>query len=124
MTAPLELRPRGNGYVLRKINPDGTANELWLTYDDLLTLSHSAAQWGQLVLESQPEKANPVAVTLIDNLGLNSDHHRTELHLELFRDGERFQVLAIPISVAGRLAERLPSFLQEMQAYRSKLRNQ
>jgi hypothetical protein len=58
MTAPLELHPGRNGYVL---NPDGTANELWLTHDDLLTLSHSAAQWGELVLNSQPAGVNPVA---------------------------------------------------------------
>jgi hypothetical protein len=122
--AALELHQGRNGYVLRKINPDGTANELWLTHDDLLTLSHSASQWGELVLGSQPENANPIAVTPIDNLGLNCDHHRTELHLELFRDGERFQVLSIPISVAGRLAERLPSFLQEMGDYRTSLREQ
>jgi hypothetical protein len=122
--AALELHPGRNGYVLRKINSDGTANELWLTHDDLLTLSHSAAQWGQLVLESQPERLNPVAATQIDNLGLNCDHHRTELHLELFRDGERFQVLSIPLLVADRLAERLPSYLQEMIDYRSNLREQ
>jgi hypothetical protein len=122
--APLELHPGRNGYVLRKINPDGTANELFLTDDDLLTLSRSATQWGQLVLESQPEQVNPVAGTPIDNLGLNCDHHRTELHLELFRDGERFEVLVIPILVADRLAERLPSFLQEMGHCRSNLRAQ
>jgi hypothetical protein len=122
--ASLELNRERNGYVLRKTNPDGTTNELLLTDDDLLTLSHSAIQWGQLVLEAQPEGVNAIAVTPVDNMGLNCDHHGTELHLELFRNGERFQALAIPISTAGRLAGRLPSFLQEMEEHRSQLRKQ
>ena len=116
----LELHLEKTGYVLRKTNPDGTTNELVLTHDDLLTLSHSAIEWGQLVLESQPEEVNAIAATPVDNMGLNCDHHRTELHLELFREGERFQVLAIPVPTADRLAERLPSFLQEMEDYRNK----
>jgi hypothetical protein len=122
--AILELHLEKNGYVLRKTNPDGTTNELLLTDDDLLTLSHSATQWSQLVLEAQPEGVNPIAATPVDNMALNCDHHRTEFHLELFRNGERFQVLAIPISTAGHLAERLPSFLQEMEDYRSRIRKQ
>jgi hypothetical protein len=122
--ASLELHLERNGYVLRKTNPDGTTSELLLTDDDLLTLSHSAIQWGQLVLDSQPEGANAIAAAPVDNMALNCDHHRTELHLELFRNGERFQVLAIPVSTADRLAGRLPSFLEEMEEYRNKLRKQ
>ncbi|HTZ68839.1 MAG TPA: hypothetical protein VMB83_15495 [Roseiarcus sp.] len=122
--ASLELHLERNGYVLRKTNADGTASELLLDHDDLLTLSHSAIEWSQLVLEAQPEGVNAIAATPVDNMGLNCDHHRAELHLELFRNGERFQVLAIPISTADRLAERLPSFLQEMEEYRNKLRKQ
>jgi hypothetical protein len=122
--ASLELHVAKHGYVLRKTNPDGTTSELLLSDDDLLTLSHSAIHWGQLVLDAQPEGVNAVAATPVDNMGLNCDHHRTQLHLELFRNGERFQVLAIPILTAYRLTERLPSFLQEMQEYQTNLRKQ
>ena len=122
--ASLELHLEKHGYVLRKTNPDGTTNELSLTDDDLLTLSHSALHWGELVLESQPEGVNPIAATPVDNMALNCDHHRTEIHLELFRNGEQFQILAVPASTAGHLADRLPSFLQEMKDYRSKVRKQ
>ena len=50
--AALELHPGRNGYVLRKINPDGSANELWLTSDDLLssiTFSRSVGPAGPRV---------------------------------------------------------------------------
>lgn len=120
----LQLLHQGNGYVLKKTSGDGTIKELELTTDDVLSIAHSASQWDKLILERLPDGSNPVVATPVDNFGLGHDPYGTEILLEVHRKGKVVEVLSIPIKTALYLAKRLPSYLQEVAAYRKTLRNQ
>jgi hypothetical protein len=120
----LDLHPLGTGYVLRKTKENGAVDDLALTPDDLLTLAQSSPRWGQLVLGAQTPTANAVSAFPVETISLNSDHHATELHLDLESPNGSQLTIAIPIEKARPLSARLPSYLEEMAHRRALLRNQ
>jgi hypothetical protein len=116
----LEIAPRGKGFVLRRgSSRGGVVHEIELTDDNILTLSQSAEQLAQLVLSKHSEQANPAAVFPADQIGLNCDQHRDELHLELVSPGGSRKIVAIPLQKALALAEALPSYLDGMKRYKA-----
>ena len=111
---PLDLFQSESGYILRKTITNGDIYEIVLSDDDVLTLAQSAPQMALAVLSKQNQAANPVSAILVRNLSLNTDHHRSELHLEIETQSYGRMIAAIPLPLAQSLSARLPSYLATM----------
>ena len=112
----LNLEPHGEGFLLTQSN---TGVSMIISDDDILSLAQSLPSLRDRVLARHSPKGDSVsavAMTPVTRIVLNTDVHKTEIHLTMAdRHGARLG-FALDADVAQLLAERLPVRVAEIVA--------
>jgi hypothetical protein len=113
----LNLEEKDDGYVITRTDKGGHQTNLWLSEDDILTLSQSAAGLRQSILA----KRNPatggveaVFATVVSQFSVLPDTLSQDVLLTLVGPNGAQTIFAIPPEVAPLLAERLPKVVAEI----------
>jgi hypothetical protein len=123
----LSLVQDGDQYRLVRRNEDGSETEMQLSETDVMSLAQSAALLAQTVVSKRNQESpglNAALVSEVRNIGLNSDHHKSELHLEIFPANGPKIIFALQMPLARSLAARLPTYLDELDLASKKDRMQ
>jgi hypothetical protein len=115
----LTLEEDGVNFVLRSANEAGSTNSLTLSADDILTLAQSIPSLRDRVLARRsPAGGSVSAVVMTDvaQIALNTDLHRSEVHLTMIDRHGAQAGYALPPKVARLLADRLPLRVAEIEA--------
>ena len=116
----ITLDPKGNDFILRRTDTKGRTNSITLTKDDILTLSQSIPSLRDHILSGQSPGDGTaisfVAVTEVAQIGLNTDVHRSEIHLTMIDRHGAHVGFALSPEIARYLAQRLPARVAEIEA--------
>jgi hypothetical protein len=113
----LSLDQDGDQYRLVRRNEDGSETEMLLSETDVMSLAQSAALLVRTVVSKRNQESPGLNAALISearNIGLNSDHHKSELHLEIIPANGPKMIFAFQMPLARSLAARLPTYLDEL----------
>lgn len=111
----ISLDSAGNDFVFRRTYANGRREEMILSRQNVLMLAQSAQRLKirLLVKQSRPG-VDAVVLTPVARIGLNTDVHKTMIHLTMIdQQGEEMGFL-LPMEVARPLAEGLPVRLAEI----------
>jgi hypothetical protein len=110
----LTLAPHADGFLLTQSD---TGVSIAISNDDILSLAQSLPALRDRVLARHSpigDSVSAVAMTPVTQIALNTDVHKTEIHLTMYdRHGARLG-FALGSEVARPLAERLPVRLAEI----------
>jgi hypothetical protein len=115
----LALEERGSAFVLVRTEADGSTTEMVLSETNIITLAQSAQRIRDAILARQSSsEATAVALTPVVQVALNTDLHRSEIHLMMIAPSGAQIGFLLPLEVAKPLAERLPVRIAEIEAAR------
>ena len=111
----LTLAAQGDDFLLARIDADGNRSEIILSETDVIKLGRSAQQITQAILvrRSRPG-AEAIALTPVVQIGLNVDHHKTEIQLLMIDPKGSRMGFSVPPGVVRLLLEYLPARLAEI----------
>jgi len=110
----LALDEDGDDYLLRKTDENGTASQMRLSGDDVLTLSQSSARLRQSILAKRTPASGgvtPVFATNVVQVVVAPDTLGEDILLSLVAPDGSQTVFALPPHIARLLVERLPAHL-------------
>jgi hypothetical protein len=113
----LDLQEKDGGYLVTKRGDSGREESIWLSEDDVLTLSQSAAGLRQSILAKRsPESGGVAAVfaTIVAQFSVVPDTLSQDVLLTLVGPNGAQTIFAIPPEVAPLLADRLPKVVAEI----------
>jgi hypothetical protein len=119
MTHPdLTLEAVGREYRLTRIHPDGTKADILLSEDNICSLALSAQRMrDHIVAKYKAAGVSVESVIPVGQVGLNTDMHLTELHIDIVpaTGGQKLSFAFSP--VASRvLLDALPAWGRQNRA--------
>jgi hypothetical protein len=113
---PLALEARGKDFALVRIDDGGNRSEMLLSEDNVIMLAQSARLIvDQLLAQRSRPGADPVLLMPVVQVGLNTDLHKSAIHLTMIDHRGNEIGFLLPPEVARPLAERLPVRLAEIE---------
>jgi imidazole glycerol phosphate synthase subunit HisF len=109
------IEPRGNDFVVVRIDASGKRSRMALSEDNILTLAQSALRLRDHILAKRSRSGVVAeAMTPVSQIEMQVDLHGSEIFLTMIdRHGARVG-FSLPPAVAQPLAERLPVRLAEI----------
>lgn len=117
--AGLSLDAEGNGFILRRTNPEGRTVGMRLSAQDVLTLAQSAQALREQVIsrhDPEGERVRAVYATPVVQVGIAPEAIGERILLTLIGPSATELTFAIPAHIAQHLVDRLPHFLQQMRS--------
>lgn len=113
----ISLEQRDDDYALIRVAADGARSEMVLSAANVITLAQSAQRLRDRLLPklSRPG-ADAISVTPVVQVGLNTDLHKTAIHLTMIDQNGAQMTFSLPPQVARPLADRLPVRIAEIEA--------
>lgn len=114
----ISLDDENGQFVLRQLDDDGAEiAKIVITSDDVLRLGHNAQSLSGRILAQQSRPGmNAVVMTPVAQVELNTDLHKSAIHLTMFDQyGTGIGFSLVP-EVARPLADRLPVRVAEIEA--------
>lgn len=113
----ISLEQRGDDYALIRVAADGIKSEMVLSAANIITLAQSAQRLrDQLLPKLSRPGADAISVTPVVQIGLNTDLHKTAIHLTMIDPNGAQMIFLVPPHVAKLLADRLPVRIAEIEA--------
>jgi hypothetical protein len=118
-TPGLSLDPKGDDFILRRTSTNGKTVSVTLSNDDIITLAQSIPSLRDRILAGHNltrGAISAVVMTEVTQVVLNTDLHRSEIHLTMI-DRHGAQVgFALPLKIARPLVDRLPVRVAQIEA--------
>lgn len=112
----ISLEQRDDEYALIRVAADGTKTEMVLSTANVLTLAQSAQRLrDQLLPRLSRPGPDAISTTPVVQVGLNTDLHKTAIHLTMIDPNGAQMSFSLPLQVARQLAERLPGRVREIE---------
>jgi hypothetical protein len=115
----LDLQERGDDFALIRTDSEGHRSEMLLAELDVISLAQSAQlMMDRIVARRSRPGADARPMTPIVQIVLNTDLHKTAIHLLMIASNGMKVGFELPPEVARPLAERLPVRLAEIEQSR------
>lgn len=109
---------KDGSFILQKTDKNGQIREFQLSEDDVITLCMSVENIAKAILERRfrhKEGVTPIFGTIVSGIKLETDVHKSELHMEVTSQSGAQSIFVIPFQVAQGLSDTIPARIDEIR---------